>query len=237
VIPFAPVGRDPPGAGSIVRVLLVEDDPMIGKALVQGLGRAGFAVDWAADGRAAELAMADGVYDAVVLDLGLPRKDGFDVLREARARGNDVPVLVATARDALAERVSGLDAGADDYLTKPFDLEELVARLRALIRRGAGRAAPRLECGALVLDPVQHSVRLRGRPVPVSGREFAILEALMRVPGAVRSPEALEQAVYGWHDEVGSNAIQVHLHNLRKKLGAETIKTVRGVGYRVVDVQ
>jgi two-component system response regulator QseB len=220
-----------------VRVLLVEDDPMIGKALAQGLQRAGFAVDWTEDGRAAELAMANRVYQAVVLDLGLPRKDGFDVLSAARERGNDVPVLVATARDSLADRVGGLNAGADDYLAKPFDLEELVARLRALIRRHAGRCAPRLECGALLLDPVQRCVRLRGQEVQLSAREFALLEALMRVPGAVCSPESLEESVYGWRDEVASNAIQVHLHNLRKKLGAETIRTVRGVGYRVVAVR
>jgi two-component system response regulator QseB len=217
-----------------VRVLLVEDDPMIGKAVSQGLQRAGFSVDWVRDGRDAELSMANGVYQAVVLDLGLPRKDGFDVLREARARGDHVPVLVATARDALGDRVAGLNAGADDYVVKPFDLEELVARLRALIRRHAGRGTPCLECGALVLDPIARTVRLRGEPVLLSAREFALLEALLRVPGAVQSTEALQDAVYGWRDELGSNAVQVHLHNLRKKLGAETIKNVRGVGYRVL---
>ena len=205
-------------SGSAVRLLLVEDDPMIGKALAQGLQRAGFAVDWARDGRGAELAMANGVYHAVVLDLGLPRKDGFDVLREARAKGNNVPVLIVSARDALPDRIGGLDAGADDYVSKPFDFDELVARLRALLRRHAGSGTPRLECGALVLDPVARSVSLRG------------------VPGAVQSTEALEEAVYGWRQELDSNAIQVHLHNLRRKLGAETIRNVRGVGYRVVAV-
>jgi two-component system response regulator QseB len=217
-----------------MRLLLVEDDPMIGKAVSLGLQRAGFAVDWARDGRAAELAMGNGVYQAVVLDLALPRKDGFDVLREARAKGDNVPVLIVTARDALADRVNGLNAGADDYVTKPFELEELVARLRALIRRHAGSGTPLRECGALVLDPVARTVTLRGAPVALSGREFAILEALLRVPGAVQSAEALEEAVYGWRDELGSNAVQVHLHNLRRKLGAETIRNVRGVGYRVV---
>ena len=223
-------------SGPAVRLLLVEDDPMIGKALAQGLQRAGFAVDWARDGRGAELAMANGVYHAVVLDLGLPRKDGFDVLREARAKGNNVPVLIVSARDALPDRIGGLNAGADDYVSKPFDFDELVARLRALLRRHAGSGTPRLECGALVLDPVARSVSLRGVPVALSAREFAILEALMRVPGAVQSTEALEEAVYGWRQELDSNAIQVHLHNLRRKLGAETIRNVRGVGYRVVAV-
>ena len=217
-----------------MRLLLVEDDPMIGKALSQGLARAGFVVDWARDGRAAELSIANGVYQAVVLDLGLPRKDGFVLLRELRARGDSVPVLVASARDALADRVASLNAGADDYLVKPFDLEELVARLHALARRHAGSGTPSLECGGLSLDPIGRRVTLHGAAVSVSGRELAILEALMRVPGAVLSATALEDAVYGWHDGLGSNAIQVHLHNLRRKLGAETIRTVRGVGYRVV---
>ena len=220
-----------------MRILLVEDDPMIGKAAALGLQRAGFTVDWARDGRAAELSIANGVYQAVVLDLALPRKDGLDVLREARDRGEVVPVIVVTARDSVAERVAGLNAGADDYLVKPFDLDELVARLHALIRRHAGRATPRYECGALVLDPVARRVQLRGAAVALSGREFAILAALMRVPGAVLSVEALEDAVYGWHDEPDSNAIQVHVHHLRRKLGADIVRNVRGCGYRIAEVQ
>ena len=204
---------------------------MIGKAVEQGLARAGFTVDWARDGRASELAIANGVYGAVVLDLGLPGKDGLEVLATARARRNHVPVLIATARDAVADRIAGLNAGADDYVVKPFDLDELIARIRALLRRHAGSGAPRLECGPLVLDPVARTVALRGVPVELSAREFAVLEALMQRPGAVLSRSALEEAVYGWNEEVGSNAVEVHLHHLRRKLGAELIRTVHGVGY------
>ncbi len=217
-----------------MRLLLVEDDPMIGRAVRQGLQDAGFAVDWAIDGREAELALADAVHDLVVLDLGLPRKDGMALLRELRARRHPVPVLVATARDAVADRIAGLNAGADDYVLKPFDLDELVARVRALLRRRAGHGSPVLECGALSLDPVQREVHLRGEPVALSAREFSLLESLMQRPGAVLSREQLEDAVYGWQQEVGSNAIEVHLHHLRRKLGADTIRNVRGVGYRLV---
>ncbi|WP_372524271.1 response regulator [Piscinibacter sp.] len=216
-----------------MRVLLIEDDPMIGKAVQQGLARAGMAVDWAHDGREAELALAQHVYDATVLDLGLPRKDGLEVLITARARRNNVPVLIVTARDAVSARVQGLNAGADDYLVKPFDLEELIARVRALIRRHAGTGVATLESGALIVDPVNRNVTLHGKRIELSAREFAILEALMRNPGAVMSREALEEAIYGWHQEVSSNAIEVHLHHLRKKLGADVIRNVRGVGYRV----
>jgi two-component system response regulator QseB len=219
-----------------LRLLLVEDDPMIGKAVRLGLGQAGFTVDWVRDGRAAELSMATGVYHAVILDLGLPRKDGIDVLKGARALGNQVPVLIVTARDSVADRIGGLNAGADDYVIKPFDLEEVVARLRALIRRHAGSGSPELVRGSLVLDPVSRSVRLKGAAVELSAREFSVLEALMQKPGAVLSCEALEEAVYGWDREVGSNAIEVHLHHLRKKLGVDVIKNVRGVGYRVGEV-
>ena len=220
-----------------MRVLLIEDDPMIGKAVQQGLVRAGMAVDWTHDGREAELATAQQVYDVVVLDLGLPRVDGLEVLAAARARRNHVPVLVVTARDSVSDRIQGLNAGADDYLIKPFDLEELIARVRALIRRHAGSGLATLECGALVVDPVTRNVTLHGRPIELSGREFAVLEALMRKPGAVLSREALEEAVYGWNQEVSSNAVEVHLHHLRKKLGADVIRNVRGVGYRVAQPQ
>lgn len=217
-----------------MRLLLVEDDPMIGRAVRQGLGDAGFAVDWVTDGRAAELALANGVYDIAVLDLGLPHKDGMAVLRELRARRQNLPVLVATARDAVADRIAGLNAGADDYVLKPFDLDELIARVRALLRRHAGAATPVLACGGLALDPVKREVALAGQPINLSAREFALLEALMQRPGAVLSREQLEDAIYGWQQEVGSNAIEVHLHNLRRKLGAERIRNVRGVGYKVV---
>lgn len=217
-----------------MRLLLVEDDAMIGRAMRQGLGDAGFVVDWVTDGRAAELALANGVYDLALLDLGLPGKDGMALLRELRRRRDPVPVLVVTARDAVADRIAGLNEGADDYVLKPFDLDELVARVRALLRRRAGGAGPMLECGGLVLDPVRREVRLRGGPVTLSAKEFALLETLMQRPGAVLSREQLEDALYGWEREVGSNAVEVHLHNLRRKLGADVIRNVRGVGYKVV---
>ncbi len=217
-----------------MRLLLIEDDPMIGRAVRQGLEDAGFVVDWAIDGREAEIALRDDVYDLAVLDLGLPAKDGMTLLRELRARRNGLPVLVATARDAVADRIAGLNAGADDYVLKPFDLDELVARIRALLRRGGGTGSPVLECGGLGLDPVRREVRLHGAPVDLSAREFSLLEALMQRPGAVLSREQLEDAVYGWQQEVGSNAVEVHLHHLRRKLGPDTIRNVRGVGYKVV---
>jgi DNA-binding response OmpR family regulator len=199
----------------------------------QGLRDAGFTVDWATDGGAAELALANGVYDLAVLDLGLPGKDGMELLRELRARRELLPVLIVTARDAVADRVDGLNAGADDYVLKPFDLDELVARVRALLRRHAGGATPLLECGGLTLDTVRREVRRNGEEIQLSAREFALLEALMQRPGAVLSRVQLEDAVYGWGEEVGSNAVEVHLHNLRRKLGAETIRNVRGAGYKV----
>ena len=206
---------------------------MIGKAVHQGLGEAGFSVDWVTDGREAELAMSAGVYQAVVLDLGLPRMEGLDVLKTARARGDKVPVLIATARDGVADRVGGLNSGADDYIVKPFHLDEMVARLHALIRRRSNNASPVLQHGPLVLDPLRKTVTMGDLPVELSAREFAVLETLMQRPGAVISCASLEDAVYGWDTPVGSNAIEVHLHHLRKKLGAEVIKNVRGVGYRI----
>ena len=218
-----------------MRLLLVEDDTMIGRAMRQGLSDAGFVVDWVTDGKTAELALANGVYDLVLLDLGLPDKDGMTVLRDLRRRGNAVAVLVVTARDAVADRIAGLNEGADDYVLKPFDLDELVARVRALLRRRAGSAGPLLECGALVLDPVRREVRLRDEPVTLSAKEFALLETLMQRPGTVLSREQLEDALYGWEREVGSNAVEVHLHNLRRKLGTGAIRNVRGVGYKVVE--
>jgi DNA-binding response OmpR family regulator len=219
-----------------MRVLIVEDDPMIGRAVVDGLQHDGHAVDWVHDGVAAELALKHGPYDLAVLDLGLPRKDGFEVLKALRRVRIDVPVLVITARDAVADRIAGLDHGADDYLVKPFDLDELLARARAVVRRRAGRASPEVTFGALTLDPKKREVSFRGARVELSAREFAVLEALMREPGAVVSRAKLEDSVYGWGEEVGSNSVEVHLHHLRKKLDPALIRNVRGVGYRMARI-
>jgi two-component system response regulator QseB len=220
-----------------MRLLLVEDDRMIGEAVRKGLAREGFAVDWVQDGAQAELAIANGVYELVLLDLGLPRKDGLALLADLRRRGAVIPVLVVTARDAVPERIEGLNAGADDYLVKPFHMEELVARVRALLRRNQGRASSEIECGALRLNPVTHEASLRGAPIELSAKEFALLHALLETPGAVLSREQLEEKLYGWDDEVGSNAVEVHIHNLRRKLGSRAIRNIRGVGYRVETVE
>jgi two-component system response regulator QseB len=216
-----------------MRMLVIEDDAMIGKAVRDGLVRAGFTVDWVTDGRSAELALANGVYDLAILDLGLPRKDGMAILSSLRSKGNSIPVLIATARDTVSDRIAGLEAGADDYVLKPFDLGELVARVRALLRRHAGSGSPVLKCGSLTLDPVRKLVFRAGEPVEVSAKEFAVLEALMQRPGTFLTRQQLEESVYGWGEEIGSNAIEVHLHHLRKKLGSDAIRNVRGVGYRV----
>ena len=216
-----------------MRLLVIEDDPMVGGAVQQGLTRAGFATDWVRDAREAQLSLATGVYDLAVLDLGLPRGDGMDLLRALRAGGDPMPVLIASARDTVKDRIAGLEAGADDYVLKPFDLDELIARVRALLRRHAGSGSPVLRHGDLALDPVRKEVSQAGRAVDLSAREFAVLEALMQKPGAVLSRERLEEAVYGWGQEIASNAIEVHLHNLRRKLGSAVIKNLRGVGYRM----
>ena len=216
-----------------MRLLLVEDDPMIGASVQRGLRQDGLTVDWVRDGAAADLAVAAGVHELILLDLGLPGKSGLEWLAQWRARGVTLPVLILTARDAVADRVRGLDAGADDYLVKPFSLEELAARLRALGRRQGGRAAPRLELGPLSLDPATHEVSKDGQPVELSAREFALLHALMENPGVPLSRAQQEERLYGWDAEVASNAVEVHIHALRRKLGAEWIKNVRGVGYRV----
>ena len=216
-----------------MRLLLIEDDPMIGRAVQNGLSRAGFTVDWVTDGRSGEAALANAVYDTVVLDLGLPRIDGLSLLQQLRARQDTVPVLIISARDAVPDRIAGLNAGADDYLLKPFDLDELIARVRALLRRQAGAASSVMTAGPLSLDPVQRIATLAGEELALTAKEFALLEALMQRPGAVLSRERLEESIYGWGEEVGSNALEVHLHNLRRKLGSELIKNVRGVGYRI----
>jgi len=206
---------------------------MIGESLEEGLRGERYAVDWARDGRSAELALEGASYDLVLLDLGLPRKEGLEVLAAYRRRGGKAPVLIVTARDATRDRVAGLDAGADDYLVKPFDLDELYARVRALLRRGAGRTSPELSFAGVTLNPAKHEAAREGRPLHLSVREFALLEALMDRPGEVVSRAALEEKLYGWNEEVGSNTVEVHIHSLRRKLGAEFIKNVRGVGYKV----
>lgn len=216
-----------------MRLLLVEDDAMVGEGVLAGLRQEGFAVDWVRDGQAAELAIENDVYDLVVLDLGLPRKDGLEVLSTMRSKGNTVPVLIMTARDAVSDRVQGLDRGADDYVVKPFDLDELAARVRALLRRRAGRAAPLITHGDLVINPATREASLAGRPLTLSAREFALLEALLDRPGAVLSRAQLEERIYGWGEEVESNTVEVYVHSLRRKLGTGFIRNVRGVGYTV----
>jgi len=216
-----------------MRLLLVEDDRMLGETVARALRLQGHAVDWVKDGRDAEAALAGTPYDVALLDLGLPGKGGLEVLRDLRRRGGRVPVLILTAQDAVGDRVAGLDAGADDYLPKPFDLDELAARIRALERRGSGRTTPVIEHGALVLDLAAHEVRLDGAPVALSAREFELLHALLEHPGRPLSRARLEERLYGWAGQVESNAIEVHVHALRKKLGPEWIRTLRGVGYVV----
>lgn len=216
-----------------MRLLVVEDDAMIGNSLRSGLRQDGYSVDWVRDGAAAELATAATAYDAILLDLGLPGRSGLELLARWRRQQNPVPVLIITARDSVADRVLGLDTGADDYLVKPFDLDELSARLRALLRRRAGRATPLIENGPLTLDPASHEVRLAGNEISLSAREFGILHALMEAPGVPLSRTQLEDRLYGWQEEIGSNAVEVHIHALRRKLGSDWIRNVRGVGYMV----
>ncbi len=217
-----------------MRILLVEDDPLLGDGLRAGLRQLGFQVDWVRDGEAAERELASGVYAAGVLDLGLPRKDGLDVLQALRARGVVTPVLVLTARDAVPDRIRGLDLGADDYVVKPVDLHELGARLRSLVRRAHGQMQDSLRSGAVVLEPAARRVSLNGQAVALSTREFDLLHALMRNAGRVLSREQLEEQLYSWGHEVDSNAVEVHIHHLRRKLQPELIQTVRGVGYVVL---
>lgn len=217
-----------------MRILLVEDDELLGAGVRDALERARYAVEWVADGRHALAALRASAFDLVILDLGLPGMDGLEVLRSLRTGGGATPVLVLTARDTAAQRVAGLDAGADDYLVKPFDVEELLARLRALQRRGRGAAVNVIEHGPLRLDPAALSVTCDGRAVALQRREFMLLHKLLESPGQVLSRAQLEESVYGWEGGVESNSLDVHIHRLRRKLYPEVIRTVRGVGY-VID--
>ena len=216
-----------------MRLLLVEDDTMIGESVLDLLRAEHYAVDWVKDGEMADTALRSQTYDLVLLDLGLPRRDGLTVLRAMRARKERIPVLIATARDSVQQRIEGLDAGADDYVLKPYDLDELMARIRALVRRAAGRAEPVYEHKGVTINPASREVTVGDQPVVLSAREWAVLEPLIARPGLVLSRAQLEEKLYGWKDEISSNAVEVYIHGLRKKLGAEVIQNVRGVGYMV----
>lgn len=214
-----------------MRLLMVEDDTMIGESVRLGLRHDGFVVDWVQDGKAAEVAVGIESYALLLLDLGLPKKSGLEVLRGLRASKNNIPILLITARDSVADRIQGLDSGADDYLVKPFDLDELSARIRALLRRQSGRSETVMRFAELALDPANHQAFIGAEEISLSGKEFALLEALLDRAGAVLSRAQLEQRLYGWDEEVESNAVEVHIHNLRKKLGRDWIRNVRGIGY------
>jgi len=216
-----------------MRVLIVEDDPLLGEALATGLKQRGFAPDWVQDGREAQTAMRVEPFAAIVLDLGLPGLAGLELLRSERARGNKVPVLILTARDAVQDRITGLDGGADDYVVKPTDLNELAARLRALVRRSKGEPAPVLRMGNVIVDPAARSVTVEGRSIDLQPKEFTLLQELMLNAGRVLSREQLEGRLYRWGEEVESNAVEVHVHHLRRKIGSNVVKTIRGVGYVV----
>ena len=216
-----------------MRLLLVEDDAMIGEAVLQVLRDQHYAVDWVRDGAMADEALKSEQYDLLLLDLGLPKRDGLEVLRALRRRRSTVPVLIATARDGVADRIAGLDAGADDYVVKPYDTDELLARVRALLRRSAGRGEPVFEHKGVSLNPATREATVDGQPVSLSAREWAVLEPLLARPGAVLSRAQLEEKLYSWKDDISSNAVEVYIHNVRKKLGNELIQTVRGLGYVV----
>lgn len=216
-----------------MRVLLVEDDAMIGQSLAQALGSNGWSVDWVRDGVQAQGALDDGGYACVLLDLGLPQRDGTEVLRRARGQGNVTPVLVLTARDGLEDRIGGLDLGADDYLVKPFEFRELLARMRAVIRRRDGSAHSLIGTQAMQLDLTTREAVVQGERAALSAREFALLHALLERPGAILSREQLESRIYGWGEEVTSNAVDVLIHGMRRKFGADSIRNVRGLGWRI----
>jgi two-component system, OmpR family, response regulator len=214
-----------------MRVLLVEDDRMIAQGLQTALRQDGYAVDWVADGKAAAAALHAARFDLVLLDLGLPVRDGLEVLRELRARRDATPVIILTARDEVQDRIDGLDAGADDYIVKPFDLDEVAARMRSVLRRANGRGDPCIRHGTLCLNPATHAVEHHGEPVQLSAHEYAVLEALLQRPGSILSRSQLEDRLYGWSGQVESNAVEVYIHSLRRKLGSDSIRTLRGVGY------
>ena len=216
-----------------MRLLLVEDDAMIGETVLHLLRTEHYAVDWVRDGAMADQALRSAEYDLVLLDLGLPKRDGLEVLRALRSRRSSVPVLVATARDSVSDRIAGLDAGADDYVVKPYDTDELLARIRALLRRSAGRGEPAFEHKGVSLNPATHEATLNGQPVQLSAREWAVLEPLIARPGVVLSRLQLEEKLFSWKDDVSSNAVEVYIHGVRKKLGNDIIQTVRGLGYLV----
>lgn len=216
-----------------MRILLVEDDELLGDGLQIGLIQDGHAVDWIKDGEMANSVLHTDTFDAVILDVGLPKMSGLEVLRNLRTENNATPVLILTARDSVDDRVKGLDLGADDYLTKPFDLEEVLARLRALVRRSAGRASPTIVYKNVELDPAAHSVKVDNEEVKLSRREFALLHTLLSSPGKVISRNQMIESLYGWDEEIDSNALEVHIHHLRKKFGNDLIRTIRGVGYMV----
>lgn len=216
-----------------MRVLLVEDDELLGDALKSGLKQEGYTIDWLKDGQSGENALKDNEFDLMVLDIGLPKKSGLEVLKQIRSEGVDIPVLILTARDSVKDRVEGLDSGADDYLVKPFDLDELCARLRVLQRRHAGRSEPTIQHKNIALDPAAHRVLLNNEPVNLSVREFALLQHLLENIGRVIPRVRLEEKLYGWDSEVESNSLEVFIHHLRKKLGTDLIRTVRGVGYMI----
>jgi len=216
-----------------MRLLLVEDDAMLGEAVNIGLAQDCFVVEWVRDAPKAAAALAVGGFDLCLLDLGLPRGSGLEVLRALRSRGSRLPVIIVTARDAIQDRVAGLDAGADDYVLKPFDLVELAARIRAVARRHGGQASSILHLGEVKLDLAARRAWLNGAPVELSAREFAILESLALAQGRVQTRSELEEKLYGWNGEVESNALEVHIHHLRRKLGGQLIRTVRGVGYAI----
>jgi len=216
-----------------MRVLLVEDDLMIAEAVRTALAQEGHLTEWVRDGAAASAALGASRFDLVLLDLGLPRRTGLEVLAELRARSDATPVIIVTARDDVASRIAGLDAGADDYLVKPFDLDELAARMRSVVRRGAGRGEPLIEHGEIRLNPATREVFRAGEPVALSAREYAVLEALLQRPGTILSRAQLEERLYGWGGEIESNAVEVYIHALRRKLGSAVIRTVRGSGYCV----
>lgn len=220
-----------------MRILIIEDDPMIGASLVRGLTDDGYAADWVRDGEQAEAALLDRLneFHIALLDWGLPHKSGIEVLRNIRRAGNNIPVLIITARDALSDRVEGLDQGADDFLVKPFELAELKARIRALARRHVGRIEPELKTAVLTLDPASRTVVREGRRIQLTAREYSVLHAFMQRPGTLLSRAQLEARIYGWSDAVESNAVEFLLHSLRQKIGSEQIENVRGIGWRVVN--